>query len=776
MNEDRKQFDVFLSYSRSDTAFAKWFEAALEGYRPPKALGLRRLNVFRDEHDLVGNTLTPSLRKALLESGTLVIICSPAARASRWVNLEIDDFAASHGNERILPVLLDGEPNEAGDRSAFPEALIRHLPEAFAPDFRNGSAKHRHESLLGVIAFIHKCEKEALALRDHQRTRRRWISVSAIATVIVAAFAGLILWEQVRSTEQSELAAREKAEVVTAAQHEKAIVEDEVIAARLVTAALESPPRETDRALLLVSEALARSTSWNTRQAALDLIERASAVSTIPVPTTPNHVADVPALIKKIGWTADGRFLLAVDDDDAPFAFDTTSRAWVEARGLSSVSGGRSASAHLRSPGIVTTVDPQTSEATDHAVRGLESFDVRRSGDMACGKTISGDIILFMVEPDQITEQARVRLGLSKLVDVAVNPAREGCAVSDDYDVYLVDFASRVFEQPAVDLGGRGVAYIAFSQDAGELRALTTDCTFFRIATPKGAIVDRRPAPTPGLTGTVLAQDGSAYGCSEAGRLHVFTANPWSSVGRITTSGTPAVSPSGKLVADGSEASIRIFDVASGDTVATLAVPGEEYLDKTLNELQFVGEDRLVGRFEAFMQIFSGPSWRALPGGNTSEGAAEGHLAIGLRADRAVIRTGIGIIEKPFASDTVRSLSFDNYVIYDHPAYFSADARLTLSGCHRPDEPSRSFLECLVDVDHRRLLVLPFPAGTIVAVANGGDYVAGLDDKALRITDLGRKGLREAACRLAARPWTRDEWERFLSERTFTPACANPPS
>lgn len=770
MNEDRKQFDVFLSYSRSDTTFAKWFEAALEGYRPPKALGLRRLNVFRDEHDLVGNTLTPALRRALLESGTLVIICSPAARASRWVNLEIDDFAATHGAERILPVLLDGEPNEAGDRGAFPEALIRHLPDAFAPDFRVRAAKHRHESLLGVIAFIHRCEKEVLALRGHQRTRRRWIGVSAIATVTIASFAGLMAWERVRRFEQSELAAREKAEVVDAARHEKAIVEDEVLAARLVTAALDSPPRETDRALLLVSEALARSTSWNTRQAALDLVKRASAVNTIPVPTTPNHVADVPALIKDIGWTADGRFLLAVDDDDAPFAFDTASRAWVDARGRASVSGGRSTSASLRSPGIVTTVDQQTSEAIDHTVRGLESFDVRRSGGVACGKTISGDIILFTVEPDRLTEQARVRLGVSKMVDIAVNPTRETCAVKDDYDVYLVDFAARVFGRP-VGLGGWKGAYVAFTQDAGELRALTTDCTMSRIATSNGAIVDKRPAPAPGLTGTVIAQDGSAYGCSEERQLHVFTTNPWSSVGRITTSGTLAVSPSGRLVADGSEASIRIFDAASGDTVATLAVPGEEFLDKSLNGLQFIGEDRLVGRFEAFMQIFSGPPWRALPGGNTSEGAAEGHLAIGLRADRAIIRTGIGIIEKTFASDTVRSLSFDNYTISDYPAYFSIDASLTLSGCLRPDDPNQSLLECLVDLDHRRLLVLPFPAGTVVAVANGGDYLAGLDGEQLRIIDVGRNGLREAACRLADRPWTRDDWERFLSGSAFTPAC-----
>ena len=49
--------DVFISYSRKDTAFAVALERALRAYKPPRSLKVpqRHLAVFRDESDMSGS-------------------------------------------------------------------------------------------------------------------------------------------------------------------------------------------------------------------------------------------------------------------------------------------------------------------------------------------------------------------------------------------------------------------------------------------------------------------------------------------------------------------------------------------------------------------------------------------------------------------------------------------------------------------------------------------------------------------------------------------------
>jgi hypothetical protein len=122
--------DAFISYSRKDAVFARALEKALERYRPPKELGApqRHLEVFRDEGDLTGVEYTASIERYLADSSKLILICSPNARASPYVNDEIERFVRLRGAEHIVPVLASGIPdNEArADQEAeraFPKAL-----------------------------------------------------------------------------------------------------------------------------------------------------------------------------------------------------------------------------------------------------------------------------------------------------------------------------------------------------------------------------------------------------------------------------------------------------------------------------------------------------------------------------------------------------------------------------------------------------------------------------------------------------------------------------
>ena len=88
------KYRAFISYSHADEAWARWLHKSLETYRLPKRLVGRdtefgpvpeRLTpVFRDRDELATATsLGETLTRALQQSATQIVICSPAAAKSR---------------------------------------------------------------------------------------------------------------------------------------------------------------------------------------------------------------------------------------------------------------------------------------------------------------------------------------------------------------------------------------------------------------------------------------------------------------------------------------------------------------------------------------------------------------------------------------------------------------------------------------------------------------------------------------------------------------------
>ena len=97
------KYKAFISYSHDDDRWANWLHRSLESYRPPKHLvgqvtdhgPIPRLlaPVFRDRDELSTATdLGKVLNESLEQSACQIIICSPAAARSRWVNEEILAF------------------------------------------------------------------------------------------------------------------------------------------------------------------------------------------------------------------------------------------------------------------------------------------------------------------------------------------------------------------------------------------------------------------------------------------------------------------------------------------------------------------------------------------------------------------------------------------------------------------------------------------------------------------------------------------------------------
>jgi MTH538 TIR-like domain (DUF1863) len=127
------KYRAFLSYSHRDTAWAKWLHRSLETYRIDKDLVGRDTAhgpvpktlrpIFRDREDFsAGHSLSEQTLAALEASESLIVICSPNAAQSTYVNEEIRHFKALGRATQIIPVIVDGVPGDP-ERECFPSAL-----------------------------------------------------------------------------------------------------------------------------------------------------------------------------------------------------------------------------------------------------------------------------------------------------------------------------------------------------------------------------------------------------------------------------------------------------------------------------------------------------------------------------------------------------------------------------------------------------------------------------------------------------------------------------
>ena len=187
------RYRAFLSYSHADEALAERLHKALEAYVLParirKSHGLPRrlIPIFRDAEELsAASSLTARLQDALTDSRFLVVLCSPAAARSKYVNQEIEFFLRTHGAERLLCALLEGEPAQA-----FPEA-IKALPhEPLAADLRPGA--DFNEGKLQLIAALAGVGYGELRDREGARRRRQRMAAAALVGGVVAG--GLGYWD-----------------------------------------------------------------------------------------------------------------------------------------------------------------------------------------------------------------------------------------------------------------------------------------------------------------------------------------------------------------------------------------------------------------------------------------------------------------------------------------------------------------------------------------------------------------------------------------------------
>jgi tetratricopeptide (TPR) repeat protein len=197
------KYRAFISYSHRDEKWAAWLHSALETYRVPRslvgqvtehgAIPARLAPVFRDRDELATATdLGQVLTQALRDSAFQIVICSPAAAKSRWVNEEVLTYKRLGRAGRVLCLIVGGEPYSAGADEAFPAAvrfkvgadgqLSDEPAEPIAADVRPGK-DGKTNAALKLIAGMLGVGLDSLKQREHARRQRRLMLVAGAAVV-----------------------------------------------------------------------------------------------------------------------------------------------------------------------------------------------------------------------------------------------------------------------------------------------------------------------------------------------------------------------------------------------------------------------------------------------------------------------------------------------------------------------------------------------------------------------------------------------------------------
>jgi tetratricopeptide (TPR) repeat protein len=165
--------------------------------------------VFRDRDDLSSaSNLGGTVKKALSDSENMIVVCSPEAVASHWVNEEIRQFAHLGKQDRIFCVIVDGEPPGVGTTSTcFPAALAEiGLDEPLAADVRKW-ADGKHLSKLKIVSGMLGLPLDQLRRRDLQKRQKVWalalLASIALAAVLIAAVTARISAQQRRDSGES---------------------------------------------------------------------------------------------------------------------------------------------------------------------------------------------------------------------------------------------------------------------------------------------------------------------------------------------------------------------------------------------------------------------------------------------------------------------------------------------------------------------------------------------------------------------------------------------
>jgi WD40 repeat protein len=518
---EARRYAAFISYRHvePDRRWAKWLHAALETYRVPAAArAARRVpprvgQVFRDEEELPASSeLKTEIDTALRASDFLIVVCSPRTPESLWVNTEVQRFRELGRGDRILALLIEGEP-----RTSFPRSLVEirrraaddpsaaaetiEQVEPLAADvraIRPEPARYlKRMARLRLLSCLLGVPFDDLRRRDAERRTRR-LTLAAGVLVLVA---GTMTVLAAAAIAQRNLAVAARGE----ADRQRDAAVRQAYAASFTAASVARESGDVARARQLLDECppTLRQWEWSYLLGCCD-----NSLHTF------EHDADVTAV--------------AVSDDQ---------------RRVATASG----------KGEVRLWDGQTGAPMATASLGARVNAVRLSRDASTLAALTDDGRVVVLEGDGLAMRCTIggRNSSDRTLELSPDGAR---AVT-----LTPDRALELWDVSAAAAARLAVLHVP-ADYAGPLRSANGSRVGTAFSAPAAAFGEDGRRLATGFRGGARLWDATT-----GARLHDLTGHA-DAVGDVSFSGDGA-----RLLTASADRTARVWDVATGTAVATLA-------------------------------------------------------------------------------------------------------------------------------------------------------------------------------------------------------------
>lgn len=312
MSQDENTYSAFISYSHAlDGTLAPTLQREIERFAKPW-FRMRMLRVFRDNANLSAQPdLWSAIENALSRSDWLILLASPEAARSEWVDKEVSWWLANRSPAHLLIVVTSGEfvwDQERGDiakeaSTALPPALhgalaaeprwvdLRWLRDTAHVDRSNPRLR---ECVADIAATVREVPKDLLVgehIRQHRRTMR--LAWSASVTLVLLLVLSVIGFG------------------VAVAQRDEAVNQARIATARqLAASAVANTDDRLDLAQLLAVEAYRMEPGPQTRAALFQSVTASPhLVRSTPIGASVTTLATAPDTRVAVAGTDSGELL-----------------------------------------------------------------------------------------------------------------------------------------------------------------------------------------------------------------------------------------------------------------------------------------------------------------------------------------------------------------------------------------------------------------------------------------------------------------------------------
>lgn len=270
MQKPSPDYDGFVSYRHDarQAGIARALQIALHRFAKPWHQ-LRAVRLYRDETNLAAHPdLWGVIEQALDRSRHLILIASPAAASSRWVQREVEHWLANKGAQTLFIVVTEGVIEWDAQQQCFsakttslpPDALKAFAVEPFWIDL-SWMDDIDEEATLDNLRFrdavatlssaLRGVDKDVLVSEDAQHLRRRMRQAYAALGVIAILAIGAAVAAAAFFVKQKEAV---QAQQLADTQRDAALSQESRAVARIAAKALDEGNPQT--ALLIAMEAL----------------------------------------------------------------------------------------------------------------------------------------------------------------------------------------------------------------------------------------------------------------------------------------------------------------------------------------------------------------------------------------------------------------------------------------------------------------------------------------------------------------------------------------